>query len=146
MVEKKLRVGEEDAVPGIAAPTKIMAGLVGIRFAHGQELFAIEVPIHVNHQHIERHSVLAEALDDVVEFLIAVSPIARPPRAKGEARRQRDASRNQDVVAQGLLVVVAVAEEIPVLPLARRAWHDPWPRAVFALREAEIGGVKEWPL
>ena len=38
---------------------------------------------------------------------------------------------------------MAVAEEVQVLAVAGGALDDPGPRALFALEEAEVGGVEE---
>ncbi len=74
-----------------------------------------DVPVHVDHQHIERHIVLVEAAHQLVQLLVAVSPVARPPRAEGKPRRQRNAPGHAHDNRQRLAVVVPVAEEVPVL-------------------------------
>ena len=77
-------------------------------------------------KHIERRVVLAEAADDLIDLLIAVGPVARPPRAEGEARRQRNAPGDAHIIAERLAIVVAVAEEVPVLaasPAGRSITH-----------------------
>ncbi len=130
VVEEEFRRGEENAVPSVAGPAEIVARLVFLALGH--KLLLVDVPVHVDDQYVERHTVLVKAGDNVVEFLVAVGPIARPPSPEGEARRQRDPSRNPNIVAECLFVVVAVAEEVPVLPLAGGARHDPWPGAVCA--------------
>src|SRR5438270_8157392 len=103
-----------------------------------------EVPVHVDDQHIEWNVILAESAHQVFEFLIAVCPIARPPRAKGKSRRQRNTSGNSREVCKRVFVVVAVAEEIPVLAISSRALHHPGPRTVFPFQEAKIIRVEEW--
>ncbi len=87
---------------------------------HGLQLDLIEVPVHVDDEDVQRGVVLMEAAHQVVEFLVAIGPVARPPDAEGEARRQWNAAGDTDVVAECLLVVVAVAEEVPVLAVAWR--------------------------
>ena len=62
-----------------------------------------DVPVHVDDQDVERNVVLAKAADQFVEFLVAVGPVARPPRAEGEARRQRNSAGDADVIAERLL-------------------------------------------
>ena len=84
-----------------------------------------------------------EAAHKIVEFLVGVGPITRPPRAEGKLGRQRDASGDLHVIAERLFVLVSVAEEIPVLPIARWAKHHPWPRAVFSLCELKVGGIEQ---
>jgi hypothetical protein len=70
------------------------------------------VPVHIDDEDVERDVVFVEAADQLVEFLVAVSPVARPPGAEGKARGQGDAAGDFDVVAESLAVVVAVAEEV----------------------------------
>ncbi len=91
------------------------------------------MPVHVDHEDIERRVVLAEAADDLFDLLIAVGPVARPPRAEGEARRQRNAAGDAHIVAERLVVVVAVAEEVPVLPCHLRAAPSPTAMGCFRL-------------
>ena len=114
-----------------------------VLFAARLELLAAEMPVHVDDEHIEGNIVLVEAADDLLDLLVGVGPVARPPRAEGETRRQRNAARDAHVIAKRLAVVVAVAEEVPVLAVARGALHDPGPGAVLAVLEAEVGGVEE---
>ena len=73
---------------------------------------------------------------------IGVVPVAGPPGSEGEAWRQGNFSGDAGVVAEGLLVVVTIAEEVPILALAGSALDDPGPDAVSGV-EAEVGGVKD---
>ncbi len=83
------------------------------------------VPVHVDHEHVERHVERVELVDQVPELLVGVGPVARPPGAEREAGRHRHATGHLDEVGQCALVVVPVAEEIEVLALARRPRDDP---------------------
>ncbi len=139
--EKVVRIGEEHLVPRIATPAQALARLVHL--ARGLELFPADVPAHVDDKHIQRHVVLVKTAHQLVEFLIGVVPVARPPCSESKPRGQRNPPGDLDVVAQRLAIVVPVAEEIEVLPLAGRPLDDPGPGAFFALLEAEVGGVEE---
>ncbi len=141
--QELMRVRKEQLVPGIASPAQSFAGL--IHFARGLELLRADVPAHVDDQHVQRHIVFMEASHQFVEFLIAVVPVARPPRPEGKPRRQRDAPGYAHIVAQRLAVVVAVTEEVPVLPLAGLPLDDPRPGTLFSVLEAEVGRVEERP-
>ena len=41
-------------------------------------------------------------LHQLIEFLVAVGPVARPPRAEGKPRRQRNAAGDAHIIAQRL--------------------------------------------
>ncbi len=142
VLQELLRIRKEQPVPTVSAPTHGVAGLIEGMLA-GAAGTEGGVPVHVDDQDIEGHVILAKTAHQIVEFLIGVGPIARPPRAEGEARRQRDAPGDENVIAQRLLVIVTIAEEIPILTLAGRALHDPGPRTVLAVDEAEVVGVEE---
>ena len=88
VIEKEFWIGEEDGVPGVAAPTEPMAGLVGIGLAHRQELLTVEVPVHVDDQHVERYPVLVEAFQQVLKLLDRY----RPSNATTK-RRERQKTR-----------------------------------------------------
>src|SRR5579859_1814994 len=102
-----------------------------------------QVPVHVDHEHIERNIILAKALHEIVELLIAVRPVTGPPSPKSEPWRQWDLARDSREIGQCLLVVVAISEEIPILPLARGALDHPGPRTVLALAKAEVGRIEK---
>ena len=95
--EEPARVGEQLAVPGVAGPA--------VR----------RVPVHVDHEHVERQVVRAEVGDQRRGSGVAVGPVARPPGAEHEARDERDRPAEARVLADRAGVVVAVAEEVPVL-------------------------------
>src|SRR5271170_1442679 len=115
MIEEELRIWKEHFVPGVSAPAEAVARLIWVVLSLGGQLLLVDVPIHINHKDVERHSVLTEAFDDIVEFLVGVGPVARPPRAEGEAWRQRNPSGDAHIIAQRLLIVVAIAEKVPIL-------------------------------
>src|SRR6185312_2133881 len=140
-LKKCVRIGKQQLIPRVSRPAQCMAGLVLLTRKPG--LMKRQVPGHVDNQHVEGNIIFAEAANEVLEFLIAVSPIARPPCAKSETRRQRNASGNPGEVSERLLVIVPVAKEIPVLTLACRALHHPGPRTLLTLQKAEIVGIEE---
>src|SRR5437763_373595 len=78
------------------------------------------------------------------ELLVAIGPIPRPPRAKSKSRRQRNPAGNFGEIAQRLLVVMAVAEEIPILPVTRGALHHPRPGTLLAMSKAEVCRCEQW--
>src|SRR5450755_903453 len=66
--EEVVGVREERLVPGVAAPAKVVTGL--IHFVTGEELRFADVPTHVDHEHIERHIVLVKAFHELIKFLV----------------------------------------------------------------------------
>src|ERR1700722_1632915 len=103
------------------------------------------MPININHEDIKRGVVLMESLDQLIELLVGISPVSRPPGPECEARRQRNLSRHARVVIQSALVVVAVAEEVPILTVSRRTRRDPRPRTLLSRGEGKIVRVKKLP-
>jgi hypothetical protein len=139
--QKLFRARKQLLVPRIAGPSQFFSRLVHL--ALGLELLVAEVPVHVNDQHVERRIVLAEAAHQFVELLVAIVPVARPPCAEGEARRKRDAADDMHEVSESLVVILSVAKEVPVLPLASGPLHGPRPRAFLAFLETEIRRIEE---
>src|ERR1700728_1655833 len=84
-----------------------------------------------------------ELLKQLFEFLIAVGPVARPPGAEGKSWRQRDLACDPCEVMKGAFVIVPVAEEIPVLPLASGTQHHPGPCALLTGGKTEVGRIEE---
>ena len=101
--------GKQKTVPTVAGPALGVSRLIflGREPAQSERL----VPLHVDHQHIEWHIVLVKAAHQLIELLIGIGPVARPPRTEGEAWRQRDRPGDLDEVGQRLLVIVTVGEE-----------------------------------
>ena len=120
--EEPARVGEQLAVPAVAGPA--------VR----------RVPVHVDHEDVERQVVRAEVGDELADRGVAVGPVARPPGAEHEARDERDRAAEAGVLADRAGVVVAVAEQVPVLVVrALGPRLDPAVRG----REDDAGGVVE---
>src|SRR5437016_113200 len=94
------------------------------------------MPIHVDHEDIERHIVLAKAANQVVELAIAIGPVTRPPRSKRKSRRQGNSASDFGEIAERLLVVVPVSKEVQVLPLTGWTLHHPRPGTFLAMRKA----------
>ena len=102
------------------------------------------MPVHIYDEHVERNVVVVHLCDEVAQLVVAIRPVARPPVAEGVARRQWHLARKLGIVAQCLLVVVAVGEEIPVLCLALvRAVGNPLP--VGVVEHISVGVVDECP-
>ena len=139
-VEELRRIREEQLVPRVAGPSEAVIRLVG--FTLRLQLFVLDVPIHVDHEDVERCVVLAKSANDLFNLLIAVGPVARPPRAECEARRKRNASRDAHIIAEGFMVVVSVAEEVQVLPITGGPLHHPRPRTVFTLKKTKVRRVE----
>ena len=123
-IQQGRRVGDQLAVPGITRP------------GDGR------VPVHVDDKDVQRQVVLLETVDDVLHVLGGISPIARPPGAQHEARDQRDAAAEAHVFGQGAGVIVAVAEEIPVLLGVFALRRHP---AVFRVEEHRATVVEQSP-
>ncbi len=100
LFQKRIGIGKQHLVPRVSRPTQHLARL--IHRAHGSELLIAHVPVHVDHQHIERRVVLPEIAHQLVELLVAIRPVARPPHAERESRRQRNAPRHADKIAERL--------------------------------------------
>ena len=128
--EELRRIGKERAVPRPAGPSSAVA--VGV------------VPVHVDHQHVERDVVGAEILHQRAQLLVRIGPIAAPPIPEGVARRQGHLACKEREVAQGGFVVVSVGEEIPVLSAVVGALFDPFPLLV-AVEEEVVRIVDERP-
>src|ERR1700757_5190986 len=139
--EERGGIGEEQLVPRVACPAESLARL--ICFSGRLELLDVGVLVHVDDEDVEGGVVLAEAANDFLDLLVAVRPVAGPPRAERKTRRKRNAAGDAHIVAKSLAIVVAVTEEVKVLALARRTLDDPRPGAVLALQETEIRRVEE---
>src|ERR1700679_3718119 len=101
------------------------------------------MPININYQNIERGVVLMETSDQLIELLVRVGPVSRPPSPECEARRQRNFTCHTREIVKSALVIVSVAEEVQILTLSRWTRCDPRPAAALSLREGEIVGVKK---
>src|SRR5579863_1136310 len=101
------------------------------------------MPVDVHHQYAQRDVMRAELLKQLFEFLVAVRPVAGPPGTEGKSWRQRDLAGDPSEVMKGTFVIVPVAEEIPVLPLARGTQHHPGPRALLTPTKAEVVRIEE---
>ena len=143
-VQKVLRVGEVVAIPRVAGPAGRLPGLVAHQAAVLEPLRQeTDVPVDVDHEHVQRHLVSRVLVDELAELRVGVLPVARPPDAEGKARRHRDPAGDQDEILQSLLVVVAVAEEVPVLLLPLRPGLHPGP--VRVVENGPFGVVNQNP-
>src|ERR1700678_463833 len=97
----------------------------GILFLVSPSFVEGEMPIHVDDQDVKRRIVLVKTLDQLIELLVGIGPIARPPGPECKPRRQRNLSGHTRVIAEGALVIVAVAEKVPILTVARRTRRNP---------------------
>ena len=72
------------------------------------------VPIHIHDEHVHRNVVVLHVADYLLELGPGVSPVAAVPVAEDVFRRHRHTASHLDEVAEACLVVVSVAEEVPV--------------------------------
>ena len=72
------------------------------------------VPVHVHDEHVHRDILALRIAHNLLELRLRVSPIAAVPVAEDVLRRQRHTAAHFDKVAQTFLVLMAVAEEVPI--------------------------------
>src|SRR5271156_3033619 len=101
------------------------------------------MPVDINYENVERGVVLMKSPNQLIELLIRIGPVSRPPRPECKPRRERNLSRHARVIVESALVVVAVAEEVPIFTLSSRARRDPRPMAAFPCRKGKIIGIKK---
>src|ERR1700722_2585584 len=116
--KKTIGIWKQNFIPRITGPAEFVSGC--IEFVGRGKFIERRVPIHVDDQHVEWRVVCAKSLDQLVEFLIAVRPITRPPGTERESRRQRYLSCGFGEIVERASVIVAVTEEVPILPLSSR--------------------------
>ena len=147
LFQERIRVGKQHLVPRVARPPQHLSRL--IHRAHRPQLLIAHVPVHVDDQHIQRRVILPEVPHQLVESLVGIRPIPRPPDAERKPRRQRNAPGHAHKIAQRLLVVVPVTEKVPVAVRARlfirRPLHHPGPLALFALKKPKISRIEQRP-
>ncbi|OQA13127.1 MAG: hypothetical protein BWY63_03577 [Chloroflexi bacterium ADurb.Bin360] len=123
------RIREELPIPGVACPT------VG------------RMPVHINDQHIKRNRGRLEIFHQVLEVLIAVCPVTRPPPSQDEARNQGNRAAKLHVLAQGGFVIMPIAKENPVLHAS--TWNLVIPTCLYPpiirVEEHVAGIIKERP-
>ena len=100
---------------------------------------SVEMPVHVVDHHIERDVVLPHLVDKIDEILLGVALIFAIPVAQHIKRWQRLTPCYLDVVADGFLVGMAIAHEIPVKGIGVEGFCQPV-NAVYLTFEGEGGG------
>ena len=115
--EKRGRIGEERLVPRPAGPRVLM-------------------PVAVNHEHIMRHIPLLHVAQQLLHLALLVGLILAVPVAEHELRWQGLTTSDANIVAQGILVLVSVAKEVPVDSIRVDRFSHPW-NAVHHLVEGE---------
>src|ERR1700689_408063 len=118
-----------------------MAGSIHLRVS--RDLVEGGMPININYQNIKRRVVLMESSDQLIELLVRIGPVSRPPGPECKPRRQRNLSCHAREIIESAFVIMAITEEVPVLALSRRTRRNPRPRTALSLDEGEIVGVKE---
>ena len=111
MGEKLIRIREVAAVPGVAGPP-------------------LQMPVHVDHHHVDRNSGPVEAVDQLFNFTIAVSPVAAVPVSEGKTGRNRLGTEHLRRIMQRIDIGVPVSEQIEILTLTRFARRHPLAIAV----------------
>ena len=109
-VEKLIGVGEKSFFPRVAG--LVLELVPGIGF--GKEAVGL-VPVHIDHQHIERYVVLLEPRHDIAHLVVGVGPVARPPVAEYKTGRQGHLPGKEGKIFQGRLIVGPIGHEIPIL-------------------------------
>src|SRR5438105_2150944 len=84
LLQKGIGIRKEQLVPGVPRPAEWMASLVN----RAGEPFLREgkMPVHVDDEHVKRNIVLPESAHEILELLIAIRPVPRPPGAKRNSR------------------------------------------------------------
>ena len=75
---------------------------------------ALCVPVHVEDHHVHRNLVALHVVDNLHKLVGSVALILAVPIAQHEERRHRLTTSHTDEVAQGFLILMTIAEEIPV--------------------------------
>ena len=84
------------------------------RFIPAPACPATLVPIHIHDEHIHRNIVLFHIANNLHELALCISPIAAVPVAQNVFRGHRHTASHLDVVAQTRLIIMSVAQEVPV--------------------------------
>ena len=147
LFQKCIGIGKQHLVPRVSRPSQHLPRL--IHRAHGSQLLIAHVPVHVDHHHIQRRVILPEVVHQLVELLVGIRPVPRPPHSEREPRRQRNPPRHAHKIAQRLFVIVSVAEKVPVGVraglLIRRPLHHPRPLALFSLKKPKVRRIEQRP-
>ena len=122
VLEQSAIVGEKLFVPCPAGPASTIT-------------FHI-VPVHINHEHIERETIVVQVFHQIAQFFIGIEPKSRPPIAEGVTRRKRHFPCKDGVIFQSALIVGAVGHKIPVLTLRILALSHPLPFLVAVEKQA----------
>ena len=77
------------------------------------------VPIHVQHEHIQREAVDLELVHDAAELVRGVWPVARVPRTESVFSGHRNAPSDHGQRPERGTVVIAIREKIPVRVLVQ---------------------------
>ena len=94
-VDESFRIGNRRAVPRPAGP-------------------ALGVPVHIENHHVHRNLIALHVVHNLHELITGVALILAVPVAQNVERRHRLAASHFREVAQCLLVLMTVAQEVPV--------------------------------
>lgn len=101
-VNRRLRIGEQVAVPGIARP------------AGGRVARVRNVPVHVNDADGQRNLVRLKIADELGDFVVGVFPIPAPPIAQRPLGQKGHRPGHFAEIGQRSGVVVTVPEEVHI--------------------------------
>ena len=100
----------------------------------------VQVPVHVEDHHVNGYVVLFDFGYKVHEVLLRVALVLAVPVAQGIQRGHRLPTGNLDVVADGFLVLMAVAHEVPVVGIRVGKFRHPG-NAIYGLFKSESRGT-----
>ena len=101
------------------------------------------MPVHVHHEHVKRNIVRSHLIHEGAELLVRICPVARPPVAECETRRQRHLAGEDCEVLQRSLIVMTICHEIPVLALTGLSFLHPSPLRI--VKQKVLGLVDQSP-
>ena len=101
---------------------------------------AIEVPVHVENHHIDRHIICAHIINQTYEILLCIGLILAIPITQHIKRRKRLPASYLNIVTDSLFILMAIAHKIPVQSLLiYRFCHPVY--TVHVLLESEGSGT-----
>ncbi len=140
--EQRRRIGNQGAIPSVTGPGINPGGLIAglMRAIDVRKLGLVQVPIHVHHDHIEREAMLLIFLDDLLEFIGRVGPVAGVPTSQAVLAREWNGASDGGKAVEGRAVIVPVTEEIPIKAIVLGPRFDP-----IAHEQGRLGVIQEIP-
>ena len=91
------------------------------------------MPVAVNHQYVVRHLIVLHITNELLYLALRIGLILAVPVAEHVFRREGLTTGNADVVAESVLVLMPIAEEIPVYGICIDRRTNPGDAIHFAL-------------